>query len=98
MHPWASRGALVGMVEAAQDRHRPDRSRRIRSHPRWRLRERLIEALVRPRPVEVGDVLAEHAAQMALAEDEDMIEALAPHAAEEALAQRIHPRSAIGRA
>src|SRR5438874_1569454 len=98
MHPSASRGALVGMMEAAEDRHRTDRSQRIRPLLRWRLRERLAAPLVRPRPVEVGGVLPEHAAEVALPQDEDVIEALAPDAAEEALAQRIRPRRAKGRA
>ena len=34
MHPLASRGALVGMVEATEDRHRADRPRTTRHLPR----------------------------------------------------------------
>jgi len=97
MHSTASRGALVGMVEATENRHRPYQPRRIRA-PRWqRLRGRLLEPLVRTRLVEVGHVLPEHAGEVALAEDQDVIQALAPYAPQEALAHRIRPWRTIGR-
>jgi hypothetical protein len=60
-------------MEATEDRHRTDRSRRIHPLPCWRLRERLIEALVRTRPVEVGHVLLQHAGEVALTEDEGIV-------------------------
>src|SRR6476659_6094101 len=56
------------------------------------------KALVRAVPVEVGEVLAQHAGQLPLAQDEDVIEALAAHAPQEALAHRVRARSAEGRA
>ena len=51
-----------------------------------------------PRGVEVGDVFAQDAPQMARAQDQDMVQALAPHAAEEALAGRVLLGLTIGRA
>ena len=48
--------------------------------------------LVRPRGGEVGDVLPQHASQVRLAQDEDVVEAPAPHAPEEALAGGVRPR------
>ena len=49
-------------------------------------RSPLAETLVGPRISEVADVLAEDAPQVSLAEDEDVIEALASDGSEEALA------------
>jgi hypothetical protein len=43
--------------------------------------------------VEVSEaVLLEHALHVALAEENDVVKALAPHATEEALADRVHQR------
>jgi len=53
---------------------------------------------VRARPVEIRDVFAEHAGQMPLAEDEDVVQALTAHAPQEPLAGGIRPRRARGRA
>ena len=53
---------------------------------------------MRPYPVEVGGVLAEYAREVALPEDQEVVEALAPHAAKEPLADGIRLRRAIGRA
>ena len=41
------------------------------------------------RPHGVGDVIAKHGVQVAGAEDENVVEALAPHRAEEALTSRV---------
>jgi len=60
-----------------------------------RLGERLAAALVRARPVEVRDVLAAHAGQVALAEDEQVIQALAADAPQEALADGVGLRGAV---
>src|SRR4051812_1649972 len=61
-------------------------------------RDGLPDALVWPRGVEVRGVLPQHASQLPLAQDQDMIEALAPDAPEEALAGGICPRGPDGRA
>jgi len=96
--PGPLRGVLVSVVEAAQHRHGMHRPAAI-SHcgGSWR-RRRLPEALVRPIAVEVRDVLPEHAGEVALAEDQHVVEALAAHAPQEALAGRVRLRGADGRA
>ncbi len=86
------------MVQAAQDRHRTYRAGAVPGHVRWRFGERLAESLVWPRAVEVGDVFAQHTGEVPLAEDERVIQAFATHAAQEALAGRVRPRPADGRA
>jgi len=52
----------------------------------------LPDALVRPRPVEVADVLGQHTPEVSLAEDQPVIDALPPDAAQEALADGVGPR------
>jgi hypothetical protein len=52
----------------------------------------LAQALVGPAPVEVGDVLGQDPLQVPLAEDQDMIDALAADAPEEALADGVRAR------
>src|SRR5437660_9339546 len=89
MHPSALRSALIRMVQAAEDRHRAYWSRSTHLFPGWRLGCCLAEALVRPRPVEVGNVLAEHTGEVALAEDEQVVQALTSHAAQEPFAGSI---------
>jgi hypothetical protein len=49
----------------------------------------LAEALMWPRLIEVGDVLAQHAREVALPKDEQVIEALAAHAFQKTLAGRL---------
>jgi hypothetical protein len=58
----------------------------------------LADTLVRPAGVEIGYVLRQHAPEVPLAEDEQVIDALASDAAEEALADGVCPRRADGRA
>ncbi len=53
--------------------------------------------LVRPSHIDVGAVRAKHAAQLALVQDEEMVEALAPDAAEEAFAGGIRACRPEGR-
>ena len=96
MRPPASRGASIVMVQAAEDRDRAHRPLADPCGTRRRRGHRLAEALVRPRVVEVGDILAEHAREVALAEDEQVVQALTAHAAQEPLAGRIRARRAIG--
>jgi hypothetical protein len=56
------------------------------------------QALVRPVTVELALVLPQHAPQMALTQDQDVVEAFPPHAPEEALAEGVLPWRTIGRA
>lgn len=72
-------GALIGLVPPAQDRHRAYRPLAIPGLLGGRLGERLAEALVQARPDEVRDVLAEHAGEVARAENEQVIQACAAH-------------------
>ena len=65
-----------------------------RRHAVWRCGCRLRERLVRAVLVEVRHVLAQHAGEVALAEDEHVVEALAPHAPQEALAYGVGQRRA----
>ncbi len=97
MHPPILRGTLIRMVQATQHRHRVYRPPATPGLPRCRLGERLPEALVWSFPVEIGGVLAQHAPEAALAEDEQAIRALAPHAAQEAFADGVRPRRPKGR-
>ena len=69
------------MVEPAQDREGEDR-------PacgiwwqwlRWWLWSLLLDALMRPGSVEVVHIRVEHALELLLMEDQQMIEALTPH-------------------
>ncbi len=86
------------MVQAAQDRYRVDSALAVALGSGQRLGRRLAQALVRSVPVVVRGVLAQYPRQVALADDEEMVEALAPHAAQEALAHGVRPRGAVGRA
>jgi len=79
-------GAPIRVVQATQDRDRAQRSGTARCLLWGRLRERLPEALVRPRAVAVRHVLAEHAGPLPLAKDEQVIQAHAADAPQEALA------------
>jgi len=92
MRPPASRGALLRVVQATQDRDRAQRSGTALRLLWERLRERLPAALVRPRAVAGRHVRAEHAGQLPLAEDEHVVEARATHAPQEALADGVGPR------
>src|SRR5260370_629627 len=56
----------------------------------------LVEREVSTRPVVVGEVAGEGAAQVPFAEDEDMIQTLAPDRADEPLREGVLPR-AVGR-
>ncbi len=78
-------GAPIRVVQATQDRDRAQRSGTARRLLWGRLRERLPEALMRPRPVAVRHVRAEHAGPLPLAADEHVVEARAADAPQEAL-------------
>ena len=68
------------MVQAAQNRRRADSALAVVLTTGQRLGRRLAQALVGPGQVEVRHVLAERAGEVALAEDEQVVEALAAHA------------------
>ena len=97
---YGSRGTTIVVVKTAQDWEGDNtpRARMFPIHRRRSRRDRLADPLVWPGVVEVPDIRAEDAPQVRLAQDEDMVQALAPHAAEEALAGRVLPGRAIGRA
>jgi hypothetical protein len=86
------------MVQATQDRNATHYPSAVLKHDSWWHWCRLPKALVRPLLVEVVDVLAERMRQMALAQDEHVVQALAPHAPEEPLAGGVLPGRAVGRA
>ena len=85
---------MVGMVQAAEDGPRPDRASARPIFIECWLGQGLPEALVRPRPNVVGDVLAQHAGEVALPEDQHVVQAFAAHAAQAALAHGMR-RTAI---
>jgi hypothetical protein len=79
------------MVKAAENRARDDRAGRRRHQT---VRDLLAEALVRSRGVEVGCVVVGDPIEMALVDEEDVVEELAAEAAHEALGHRVHVRCA----
>ncbi len=86
------------MVEATQDRDGDDGRGRVRlPYLFYRLGDRLPNALMRPRRIEVGAVCSQHPEQLALVQDEEMVEALPPHATEEPLADGVRAGCAYGR-
>src|SRR3712207_3619831 len=95
----ASRGWLVRMMQPAQDWHGAHATGPYGAtctslsgigHP-------LPQALMWAPRVEVRGVLREDASQVDLAQDQQVVQALAPHAAKEPLADRILPGRAIRR-
>src|SRR6059036_111293 len=61
------------------------------------VRRILVEREMRASPVIVGEVAGQNAAQMPLAKDDDMLQALASHRANESLREGILPRAVRGR-
>jgi hypothetical protein len=76
------------VVEAPKDGGFNDASVGVRG-PSWSCRDLLGEPLMRSIGVEVARVVGENTFEVTLAEDEEVIEALASHAAQEALADRV---------
>jgi len=89
-------GAPIRVVQATQDRDRAQRSGTARRLLWGRLRERLPEALMRPRPVAVRHVRAEHAGPLPLAADAPQ-EALADGVRLRRPGWRAQDRAATGR-
>ncbi len=92
----ASGGALVGVVQPAEDRDADDGVPIVGRRPRrdTRFRHALAQPLVRPGLVAVGDVPAEDPPQVRLAEQQHMIEARASDATQEALGDGVGARRA----
>src|SRR3712207_3958179 len=87
-------------MQAAEDRAGDDvacLAPSLRRRPA-RHRDALAAPLVRPGLVAVGEVLAERLPQMALTEEQQVVEALPPDTPEEALGDRVGPRRADRRA
>jgi hypothetical protein len=85
------------MVEPTQDREGEDLAA-LRIWWQWpsgSLRNLLLDALMRPGSIEVVHVCVEHAVELLLMHDEQMIEALTSHTAEEALTDGIGSRGVI---
>jgi hypothetical protein len=61
-------------MQAAENRVRHDSARRRQRL--WLARDALVDTLVGPRVIEVGDVFLDDAVKMALAEDEEVVQAL----------------------
>jgi hypothetical protein len=72
------------MVEATEDRHGAEGAHPL-PEPRSgsRRRNRLPDPLMRPGLIEVPRILAQHLMQVALAQDEDVVQALTPDTAKE---------------
>jgi hypothetical protein len=62
---------------------------------RWWLRNLLLDPLMRPGSVEVPHISVEHALELPLMEDEQVIEALPSHTAQETLTEGIGSRRVI---
>lgn len=94
------RGFRVRVMKAAQDGGSPHSAagRHATRARRQAIGNAVRQALVRPITVEVDRVLAQDAAQVRLAEDQEMVQALAPHAPEEAFANGVLSGRPIGRA
>ncbi len=86
------------MIQAAQDREGDDLATCVmgRHGSSFRLGELLSDPLMRSCLVEVDHIRMEHAVELLLMEDEQMIEALTSHTAQEALTDRIGARGLIG--
>lgn len=95
MHPAASRGALLRVVQATPDGHRDKPARPGPGFRCWRLGRRLPAALVRARPVAGGDVHPAHPPQVARAADEDLVQARPAHAAPETRADGLCPQRGV---
>jgi hypothetical protein len=83
------------VMKAADVRDRDDPATRRGFYSSW-LRTVVVERLVWPRGVVVANVAAQESAEMVLAENEEMIQALAADGADHALCKGVLPRRARG--
>jgi len=89
-----SRSHAVVVVKASKHWYADYDCRIGRHGERWLGGQALSDPLVRPRDIEVTEaVLLQHVLDVPHAEDDDVIETVAPDAAEKSLANRIHERS-----
>ena len=88
----------IGMMQATQDRHAPRYARACQLRDRSLARGwyPLPQSLVRVIVGEVRHLLPRDAAQVRLAQHEEMVETLAAHRAEEPLADRVLLRRPVG--
>src|SRR5262245_1496729 len=88
--------ADVAMMQATDfgNRHDPARLGKL---DRPDIRRILVEREMRSCTVIIREVRGENALQMPLAENDDMLEALAPDRADEPLGERVLPRAVRGR-
>ncbi len=79
------------MMQAAEHRDRGDAGGTREQNAVTGNRDPLAESLVRPRLVEVAEgIFPQHVYQVALAQDDQVVDTLAPHAPKESLAHGIH--------
>src|SRR5260370_29569843 len=92
-YPRTSRWRAVVMMQAAEHRDRGDAGGTREQNAVTGNRDPLAESLVRPRLVEVAEgIFPQHVYQVALAQDDQVVDTLAPHAPKESLAHGIHQR------
>lgn len=86
------RGVMgVAVMQSADVRYCDDAARSWRLDLPW-LRAVLPKTEVRPRFGVLGDVLAQHATEMPLVQDDHVIEALAPDRSDQSFDARVLPR------
>lgn len=81
-----SSGAVVHVMQPTKDRAGADRAGAWLRHGLRRLQ---VQAPMRAMGVVVGDVLAEHRAEVALVQDDEVVQALPPQRADHALGDRV---------
>jgi hypothetical protein len=91
----ASSRAAIGVMDPSEDGHLDDPAVDV-GGPSGARRDLLRETLVGALRVEVAPVLGKHALEVMVAEDEDVVETLAPDTAKEALADRVRRWRADG--
>src|SRR5262249_43198898 len=89
----------IVMMQAAQDREGNDFATCVMGWhgSSFRFRNQLLDALMRPGSVELVHIRVEHALELLLMEDQQMIEALTPDTAQEAPTDSIGSRGVIRR-
>ena len=84
------------MVKTVKDGEGDERAGAMR-RPNGSDRNALVQPLVRPCLVEITAILRKNRAQVAFAENENVIEALSSHTSQKTFADGIRPRGADGR-
>ena len=78
------------MMQSAHFRERDDATLRRRLDTSWRRRV-LLQGEMCPRPMIIGEIRGQQTSQMALAEDDDVVQTLAPDGSDQSLRTRILP-------